>query len=197
MSVESTAGRVLVCAAFGAVLAVWPGRVQAEDQGLSKGTLELSTAASFSSFKSEGSDDSVTVINLPARLGIFATRNLSGEAELALTRVSYDGRSSTAVVGSGSALWHFQPAARTVPFLIAGAGIGNGFDYLGTLTKIEGTTIKTLHAGAGIKARVGDSAAFRIEYRFTHAMGSGGEFDDENTSFNTHRVFIGISLFTH
>ena len=89
---------------------------------------------------------------------------------------------------AGSALYHFLPQARLVPFLIAGGGIGNGLVLRGTVDGEGDGTALSWHAGAGVKARVGDAAAFRIEYRLTHGMDSWLRLDD-------HRVLIGLSVF--
>lgn len=198
MPVAQPVRRVLACAAFVAVSTAWSSELQAEDRGLSKSTVELSTAASFTSSKDEGGDENFTVLNLPVRAGVFLTRSLSAEGELGLSRVSYGGNSSTGVLFSGSMLYHLRPAARTTPFLIAGAGIGNGFEYLGVVADSD-TTVKTLHAGGGIKARIGDSAAFRVEYRFTHATaGRDSNFVlGGGSALNNHRVLIGLSIFVH
>ncbi len=107
--------------------------------------------------------------------------------------MSYVG--SVGALVSGHLLCHFQPAARTTPFLLAGAGIGNGREILGVVAD-SGTTIKAFHAGGGIKTFLSRRAAIRLEYRFTHASGSdnGDPFRDA-TRVNTHRVFVGISVF--
>ena len=56
-----------------------------------------------------------------------------------------------------------------------------------------------MHAGAGVKAKVGEKAAFRAEYRFTHMSGhnDGGGLASEAfyNQLNSHRLFVGLSVF--
>lgn len=197
---RNTLGRwLLVCVGcVGATLLASPGALlAAEKEELTRGTVEFSTAASFTNFKSEG-DDSYTIVNLPLRVGYFATPHLSIEGELALSYIGLGGEGDDNSVGalvSGHLLYHFQPAGRTTPFLLAGAGVGNGVEFFGVVGDAH-TTIKAFHAGAGIKTFLGRRAAVRLEYRFTHATGSDNAdpFRDD-TRVNTHRVFVGISVF--
>jgi opacity protein-like surface antigen len=173
----------------------------APERGLSRGMLELSTAASFASTKESGDDESLTLLNVPVRVGYFVTRSLSFEGELGFSHLQFDDQedSSTGILASALALYHFRPASRTTPFLLAGAGVGNSFEYFGLLYDAD-KTIKAVHVGAGIKTLLGRRAAFRAEYRFTHSWGTketrfdSMTFKDEDR-IDTHRLFVGISVF--
>ena len=170
---------------------------------LRKGAVELSTAASFTS-SSEGEeddDDSISLLNVPLRLGVLVTRRLELEAEGQLSSISYEGDSITGYQLGGHALYHFGEG-RVVPFLLVGAGIGDSADFFGVLVDDSDQTITSLRAGAGIKAFLGRHAAFRAEYRFVRYSldAERFDFDSQAPRFETihptqHRVFTGISLF--
>lgn len=59
---------------------VWAEDPAAAERTLDKGRLELSTAASFTLARQEGNDEYTTILNVPMRLGFFATRRLELEA---------------------------------------------------------------------------------------------------------------------
>ena len=163
---------------------------------LSRGRLELSTSASFNSIQEGDGGESLSALNLPTRLGYFVTDRLALEGELGFTHISGDGEGQTGALFSGNVLYHFGQAS-VRPFLLAGAGIGNGFDYFGLVVDTD-STVKTFNAGAGLKALMGERAALRLEYRFTRASGSGENFGDFSTPdehVNNHRVLVGVSLF--
>jgi hypothetical protein len=88
-----------------------------------------------------------------------------------------------------------------VPFLLAGAGVGDSPGFFGLLLGDDDQTITSLRAGAGIKAFLGRRAAFRAEYRFVRHSLEGVRFDpvtfDERVETihpTQHRLFTGISL---
>jgi opacity protein-like surface antigen len=161
------------------------------DTGVAKGKVELSTAASFS-YLSAGDSDDFSVLNLPVRIGYFLTDRLAVEAEVLATLVFSEGESETGASVSGLALFHFKPRRRLTPFLLLGAGVGNAVEAFGVAGD-TGETVTAFHAGGGLKAFVGDRAAFRLEYRFTHNAVGGDEFYDQDV--DSHRIFVGISLF--
>jgi hypothetical protein len=167
---------------------------------LRSGAVEISTAMSFSSSRDEGSDESISLLNLPVRAGYFVTRRLELEAEALLTRVSYDDDSSTGYQVGGHALYHFGEG-RVVPFVLAGASVGDSADIFGVLLPEGEETVTSLRAGAGVKAFLGRRAALRAEYRFVRYSLEGIRFDPgsfeervETVHPTQHRVFVGISL---
>jgi opacity protein-like surface antigen len=170
---------------------------------LRRGAVELSTAASFSSSSSSDSGDegSVSVLNLPLRVGYMVTRRLELEAEGQLTHVSYDGPSLTGHQLGGHALYHFGEG-KVVPFVLAGASVGDSADFFGVLVGDEDQTITSLRAGAGLKAFLGRRAAFRAEYRFLRYSLEEARFDPEFSTERMetvhptqHRFFAGLSIF--
>src|SRR5215510_10039809 len=116
---------------------------------LQKGRIELSTSFSFSHL-SEG-DESLTTLNIPVRAGYFVSDRVSLEGELLASHLSAgNGADQDGILGSGNVLFHFNPKATATPFLLAGAGIGNGVEYLGIVAD-EDHTVTTLNAGIGVK----------------------------------------------
>lgn len=167
------------------------------ERALEKGRVELSTAASFASTRSEGESESANVLNVPLRVGWFVSRQAEIEGELLLSHFSSGGDSSTGVIGSGRVLYHFGGGARTVPFVFAGGGVGNAAELLNLALDVD-RTVSHWEVGAGIKTFVGSRAAFRLEYRFARFSAQGARdfvFDSGGTHADTHRVFAGISLF--
>jgi hypothetical protein len=170
---------------------------QETERTLERGRVELSTAASFNSTRGEGEDESYSVLNLPARVGWFATRRVELEGEVLLSHFSGDGDGETGVVGSGRVLYHFGDGARVAPFVFAGGGIGNAAELLGHAVDAA-RTVRHWELGAGVKFFAGPRAAFRLDYRFARfavAADDDFEFDLGGDHTNTHRVFAGISLF--
>ena len=85
---------------------------------------EISTAFSFSSFKASGDTDSDSLLVIPLRFGYFVWKGLEIEPELTLAKFSPgDARFNL----SGNLSYNFKTAGSLIPFLLAGAGFGNGF----------------------------------------------------------------------
>ena len=172
---------------------------------LRQGAVELSTAASLTSTNDgddDGDDDgSVTVVNLPLRVGYMVTRRLELEAEGQLSRLSYGDDSQTGHQLGGHVLYHFGEG-KVVPFVLAGASVGDSADFFGVLVGDEDQTITSLRAGAGLKAFLGRRAAFRAEYRFLRYSLEEARFDPEFSTERMetvhptqHRFFAGLSIF--
>lgn len=165
---------------------------------------ELSTSASLFSVKYKDADESTTLINVPLRVGIYIFKGLAFEPELTLTFSSYGGNeSNTAVLGSGNLSYNFSLQGNVVPFILAGAGYGNGQELLGFASDLE-TGILALHLGAGVKVLFNDTAAIRLEYRYTNYSGEKEHtysFWGWSYSYTTdygrsdHKVMVGISIF--
>ncbi len=151
---------------------------------------EFSTAFSFSSYKFSDSTGSDSLLSLPLRFGYFFWQGLEIEPEFTLMKFS---GSDTAYQVSGNLAYNFKLPGKIVPFVLGGAGFGNGFS-IGPLVE-GGADVKSflLNAGAGLKFRMGDSAAIRMEYRFTRNRLT--ETGYEPYYINAHQVFIGVSLF--
>ena len=151
---------------------------------------EIGTAFSFSSFKASGSTDSDSLLIIPLRFGYFVWKGLEIEPELILAKFS---PGDTHFNLSGNLSYNFKTAGPLVPFLLAGAGFGDGF-AVGPL--VEGSTSATatlLNGGGGVKYVIGRTAAIRAEYRYTHNRLKKGDLLIQN--INIHQFFIGVSLF--
>ncbi len=188
----------LICAAVGALSAALGGGAAAQETEptLERGRIEFSTAASFNSIRGEGEDESYNVLNIPARVGWFATRRVELEGELLLSHFSGDGEGETGIIGAGRVLYHFGDGERVAPFVFAGGGIGNAAELLGHAIDAE-RTMRHWELGAGVKVFAGPRAALRLDYRFARfSAGDDAVFGPSGEDTNTHRVFAGISLFS-
>lgn len=162
------------------------------DEALARGGLELSTAVAVSVTKPSDDDDSLTTVNVPVRLGFMVARGLELEAEALLSHLSFgEGDDSTGVIGALHLLYHFRTGGSTVPYLLAGGGYGTGIEFLGLASDED--EVGVLRAGAGFKTFFSRRASLRGEYRFTHYLVSGDEFQGDR-SVNDHKVLVGISL---
>jgi hypothetical protein len=191
-------GTMLASVALGCVLGA-PAQAQTEESPLAQGRVELSTAASFHAFDDGASDETATILNLPARVGWFATRQVELEGELALTRFSGGDESETGIRGTGRVLYHFGGNERVAPFVFAGVGVGNAVELVNLAVDSE-QTVTHWEAGAGIKVFAGRRAALRLDYRFARFSSDdeGGRFSSgDGSTLNIHRVFAGLSLFFH
>lgn len=157
---------------------------------------ELSTSASFMSVKYKDSTESSTIVNLPIRVGIFLYKGLALEPEVVLT---IPDQGSAGILALVNLAYNFNVKGKLVPFILAGAGYGNGQEMLNFVGNMD-TGITALNVGAGVKFLVSDSAAIRLEYRFVSYSGKKTEtysswtytYDYGRTD---HKILIGISLF--
>lgn len=153
--------------------------------------LEFSTAAYFASSKLADTDDSTSILGIPVRLGYFFSDRLEIEGEVTLTHI-FDTVDSTGITSSGRLAFHLGDSS-VVPFLFAGGGVGNGVE-IGNAAIDTGETRLHWEVGGGIKAFVADPVAIRIDYRFARFTDTIDGF--LSNAVNTHRVLVGLSLFT-
>jgi hypothetical protein len=162
---------------------------------------EFSMAASFWSIKYDEDSASTTILNVPLRFGIFIYKGLELEPEFVLTIP--DSIKATAILASLNVAYNFISQGKIVPFVLLGAGYGNGEQTLDFGNDLE-MGIFALNAGAGLKILMGDSAAFRVEYRFVRYSGKRTysytyygytESWTEDYGRTDHRIFAGLSLF--
>jgi opacity protein-like surface antigen len=153
--------------------------------------------------KYNDADESSTVVNIPLRLAYYIYKGLAIEPEMLLTIISSGGETSTGIRASGNICYNFDLKGIVVPFVLAGAGYGNGLEFLGYTTDLE-TGITSLQFGAGVKILMNKVAAIRLEYRFLSYSGKkeysysewGWTYSyTEDYGRNDHKVMVGISIF--
>lgn len=148
---------------------------------------EFSTSASFWNIKYKDEVDSTTMFNLSLRLGLFIYKGFEIEPELFLT-IPEDGE-DTGCLFLGNLTYNFNVSGKVVPFLLAGVGYGNGLRFFSWVWDID-EGITALNFGGGIKYIIGNSAAIRIEYRFTKYSGEDDWYDRTDNN-----AFLGLSIF--
>jgi hypothetical protein len=159
---------------------------EAKAQIVENKRFEFSTAASVWNIKWEG-EENQTVFNVPVRLGFFIYKGLEIEPELLLTIPEES--DSTGIIAVGNLVYNFKLSGKAVPFVLGGAGYGNAYPFFCAAFDWD-DSVTVLNFGAGIKLLVGDSAALRLEYRFSqYSESSGG---DKRTDNN---FMLGVSLF--
>jgi len=151
---------------------------------------EFSTAFSFTSLKFSGDTGSDTFLSLPVRVGYYFWKGLEFEPELMLMKFK---GSDAAFNLNGNLSYNFNTSGRLKPFLLAGAGLGNGVAFGALVEGGTGIHATLLNFGGGVKYVLGTSGAIRLEYRYTHNQMSKGDIPSQNV--NLHQVFIGIALF--
>ena len=151
---------------------------------------ELGTAFSFSSFKFSDSLESDTILTLPLRFGFFIWKGLEIEPEVMLQK--WEG-SDAAFLLSGNLAYNFKLQGNLVPFLLAGAGLGNGLAVGPFMEGGSGINAFLLNFGGGLKYVLGNSGAIRLEYRFSRNRLTQEGFEAE--IFNSHQIFLGVSVF--
>lgn len=151
---------------------------------------ELGASLSYTSLKSSGGGtDSVLV--LPVRFGYFVWKGLEIEPEVFITSFDPGGAGFNL---NGNVAYHFKVAGRLVPFVLAGVGVGNGFTAGLTVYEQTDATAFLINGGVGAKYVIGNVAAFRAEYRYTHnRMTKGGGLLIQN--LNIHQILVGLSVF--
>ena len=157
---------------------------------------EFSTSASMYNVKEKGGENE-TLINLPFRIGYYIFRGLEIEPEFILT-IPEESEDTGYFILINLA-YNFKASEKVIPFVLAGGGYGNGSTAFKVVFDQE-MGVTALNFGAGIKYLVGDSAALRIEYRFTKYSGEKTEsywwgtytYELDRTDNN---ILIGISIF--
>jgi hypothetical protein len=111
------------------------------------------------------------------QVGAVVTVNtISGDESAALT---------------GFYAYHLNPDEAVIPFLKAGAGIGDGLPVPGLVfEKPAGVNLSDFHfgVGGGLKTFLARWAAVRMEYVYNRVFSDEGDFD-------RHSVFLGFSVF--
>jgi len=151
---------------------------------------EVGGSVSFTSFKFSGSTESDSVFNLPVRVGYFIWRGLEIEPEVMYTKFS---GSDAGYLLSANLAYNFKMSRPILPFILGGIGFGNGFTFAGIAEGDTQMNAFVFHFGAGAKFLIGSSAAFRLEYRYTHNRLTETGFEAEN--LNAHQFLLGVSVF--
>jgi len=151
---------------------------------------EFGVGFSYSNYKFSGDTESEYVLNLPIRAGYYVWKGLEIEPELMLTKFK---GSDTGVVFNANLAYNFKTSGRLKPFLLAGFGFGNGMPVANLVEGDSSITATIINGGAGVKYLVGNSAAIRLEYRYTHDhLKYEGGFSE---NLNIHQMLVGVSVF--
>lgn len=158
---------------------------------LQRGRIELGTDVSLS-VSSDSGEDARTEIRVPLRLGVMVTDRLELEGEMLLSYYDLGSdEGSTGVIAAGHALYHFKTSERAYPYLLAGAGYGNGAEFLGAIIDAGNVDTTVLRAGVGVKTFLGRRASLRAEYRYSRFRWSQGVHTE---NLNNHKVLVGFSV---
>lgn len=150
---------------------------------------EFSASASMASYYYDvDKSEKYSWLNIPLRIGFFIYKGLEIEPELFLT-IPTGGTQYMGILVMGNVSYNFKSLKKLVPFILGGAGVGNGPQTLYYVSD-WGRTFTAFNFGAGIKWLVGDSAAIRIEYRFIRYL---DEYDYNDRTDN--RLYFGVSIF--
>lgn len=170
-------------------------------QPVSGKKFEFSTSASIWNIKYKDAEESTTIINLPIRFGFFIFKGLEIEPEVILTIP--DESEDTGYFLSGNFAYNFNASEKAILFILAGIGYGNGVEAFSWVWDQDMGVI-LINAGAGVKWLVGDSAALRLEYRFSNYSGKKEETyeywgysrtETYELDRTDHKFFIGLSIF--
>lgn len=154
---------------------------------------EFSTSASMWHIK-EKNREPETVINLPFRFGYYIFKGLEIEPELFYS--IHDGEESGYLILANLA-YNFKISEKDVVFILGGGGFGNSPQYF-TVVHDYNMDITAFNFGVGIKHLVSNSAAIRIEYRYTkytgefHSLIDMTYYELDRTDSN---IYMGISIF--
>lgn len=155
-----------------------------------QGDKELGVAASWATIKEKGASDSYWGYHLALRLGYFLTQNIEIEPEVIFAKFK---NVDAGYILSANLAYHFNPASKTVFFVLGGVGISNTvilwpIPNVIILGGVEDESWMVFNGGAGFKAFMSKTWALRVEYRFQYF--SGDLFDMTN-----HYIMVGISGF--
>lgn len=147
---------------------------------------EFSVSASMWNVK-WGDMETETLINIPVRIGYFIYKGFEIEPEVFLS-IPED-REGTGILFLGNVSYNFKASEKLIPFVLGGIGFGNSVQSFGVALDTD-ESLTVYNFGAGVKFIVGDSAAIRIEYRFT-------KYGKKEDWFNRkdNNIFTGVSIF--
>lgn len=150
---------------------------------------EFSTSASTGLYYYEADkSEKYRWVNIPLRIGFFVYKGLEVEPEFFFT-IPTGGTHYTGVLFLGNISYNFKGLKKFYPFILGGAGIGNGPQTLFFVSD-RGLSFTAINFGAGAKALVGDSAAIRIEYRFLKYSSESGYIGRTDNN-----IYLGVSIF--
>ncbi len=153
---------------------------------------ELGTAASFWLVSDEG--DSGGYLNIPVRFGWFFWKGLEFEPEVMVTIPLGDWGGDTSFMLIGHLTYNFETSGKLIPFIGGGGGYGNGIPIFGIVEGSSDINAWSFDGLAGIKYLISNSAALRIEYRFSRFT-IKDTFWDETYHESIHQAFVGLSIF--
>jgi opacity protein-like surface antigen len=158
---------------------------------------ELGTAVSFQAMHQE--DWNSTWWNIPVRVGYFFTNWLEVEPEFILSKTDYydDYPNVWSYLVNLNLSAHFAVAGQVFPFILVGAGVGNGIPVMGVVYGDSGIHASVFSIGAGLKYFVVSFGAVRVEYRFSRYRETYPVYPniEEIVKGRMHQVFVGVSLF--
>jgi opacity protein-like surface antigen len=178
-----------------AVLLIVSSAAAGEPPGLKK--FEFSAALSFQNIRNDTDEQSAGLWNIPVRVGYFLTKWLEVEPEIMLTKTDYYQTipEPWSYLASLNIAANFLRPNRVIPFILAGAGFGNGFPLMGSVSGASHMDSFAVNLGGGLKFFIIPSAALRLEYRFSHYRMSYALFNETSTAnADLHQVLIGVSL---
>ncbi len=159
------------------------------------GKFELGTSMAYYSLKFDSDEsDSLSYLSVPVRFGWYFWQGLEFEPEVQVFIPMGEDSGSTTYFLQGKLLYNFSLAGGVVPFIGGGAGIGNGIPIFGIVEGSSNTKSFAYTGLAGIKLRIGNSAAIRIEYRFNRFSWKYSEFEIKDWGY-MHNILVGVSLF--
>jgi len=148
---------------------------------------EFSTSASMWNIKFEGAVEATTIFNVLLRIGFFAYKGIEIEPEVLLT-IPEDG-DGTGIHVLANVSYNLKTSDKTILFFLGGYGFGNSSPAYRIAWDAD-ESITALNFGGGIKYLVSNSAAIRLEYRYTRYS------DEDGDHFRTdNNIYLGVSIF--
>lgn len=173
---------------------LFAGAALASAQAL-PGRFELGTSISYYNLKfdNEGGG-SLSYLSLPVRFGWYIWGGLELEPEIQIFVPMGDDGGDTTYLAQGKLLYNIAAGKQFELFLGGGAGAGNGLPIYNVIEGGSDYKSFAFVGLGGVKVRIGNSAALRIEYRFnrfnwTFPLATAKEWG------NLHQVLVGVSLF--
>lgn len=146
---------------------------------------EFSTSASVWNVKFRD-QETETLFNIPVRLGFFVFKGFEIETELFITIPEGE---DLGYLLLADVSYNFKVSKKFIPFVLAGGGYGNSEQSFSVVYDY-GADIFAVNFGGGVKYLISNSAAIRMDYRFTKYLAEGVWLDRTDNN-----VFFGLSIF--
>ena len=165
--------------------------VAAQSSATDRGSFLVAGSASFSSNRTAGDDDRLTVLNVNPTIQYFVAPGVAVGASLGLGRASADNVTSTTIgIGPILTLYFNQVSPTVLPFISAEFNVSQ--TLIETQITDNDVTNTGIQGAAGLLLLLSNSVGINAQLFYRHLNVSAGDSDLDGNSYG---LAFGISAF--